>query len=338
MADGTIYGFQENFNVCVIDCVDSNQWHDTLDLWKTFSSEKKKYILKNYLFLFNLEEGIEPYYTLRVMEKLVQFGCRVHSQAFISQSLKLYFDKKYPNNRFTTATIQENFHLGMRNGIANQGLTFNYKKTLETKRKYRIKYFSFRHTPARNDAYLWIKSNGWLLEPNNMFVRRKRDHGENTQNIYEYRKYNKHIHVTDALQKWLDDYVIIHSDEIGRDVIDNNSQDDGLYEAHQNSYFDILTETIHPLQTHPLEIARNITSLSKRSFFPLACRNAFHIYPENKPLENLLKSLGFELFFKSDEDFIKNSNADFYKTEEVQRKLQNNQDKIMMHLKRNWWL
>ena len=94
---GTVFGFQENQNVCVLDCVNSELWLETKSEWRSFSKTKKLYILDNYLFIFSLEEGIEPHFTLRLMEFLVRYGCRVHSQAFISQSLKIYFDKKYPN-------------------------------------------------------------------------------------------------------------------------------------------------------------------------------------------------------------------------------------------------
>lgn len=334
---GTVFGFQENQNVCVLDCVDSQVWLETKLQWRSFSKTKKRYILDNYLFIFALEEGIEPHFTLRLMEFLVRYGCRVHSQAFISQSLKIYFDKKYPNHKFTTSNLHDNFHIGVRGGLASNGLTFNYKKSFNTDRKYLLRYFSFRHTPARDDAWLFLRDMGYLDDKSkHCFVRRKRDVPGHKDSYSFYEKYNNLRIPFD--RDWLDTNYFIHESELNREITQNNTQDDGLYECHLDSYFDILTETIHPLENHHYEIVQNQTSFSKRCFFPLICRNVFHIYPTNKPLEKVLKSYGIELFFDSHEDFLKNATIEFYKREDVQKKLTNNQTQIMKELFRNWWL
>jgi hypothetical protein len=69
----------------------------------------------------------------------------------------------------------------------------------------------------------------------------------------------------------------------------------------------------------------------------------FHIYPENKPLENYLKELGIEFFFESDNEFCDNITSEFYMLPTTQEKLNNNFDIAMtiishhlsMHLNRH---
>ena len=328
----------------------SNNAESIYYYWKLLSTKEKLYILDNYLFVIELEEGIEPHYTLRIIEKLVQYGCRVHCPAFISQSLKIFFDKKYPNNKFTICQLSDNFHFGIgeqgligsimrKRDDINNPLTWSYKKSLSNDRKYRMKFFSFRHQPQRDLVWMWLRDNNLLDQSNNLFNRRPSDlniradgngYNENYSNMSEYSSLPK------LDLKWVMKYFTFHPSQ-QFDVTDNVHQDTKLYEAHLNTYFDILVETVHPFDKHHWDVIKNQTSLSKRTIFPLLCRNAFHIYPKNAPLENVLQDLGFKLFFQSDADFLNNSTEEFYKSKKVQDKLEHNQILIMNSLIRNWW-
>lgn len=330
-------GFQHENEVCTIDCVDTEQWSSLINEWRTFDKSRKLYILKNYQFVFTLEEGIEPFYTLRVLEKLVQYGCNVHSHAFISQSLKLYFDKKYPNHKFTCAPLLCNIHIANgESGISGGGNPFSFKKVKSNDRKYRYRFFSWRSQPQRDSAWIMLKNLGEIEKEDNIFVKRERDVKITPITVSNYKKYA--LDRTEFDNKWVQETYFVHETEKDREVENLNIQDKGLYDAHINSYFDILNETIWPLEYHPFEIIRHQTSFSKRTFFPLLCRNVFHIYPQNKPHENLLKHLGFELFFESHEDFLQNCNIDFYHKPETQKKLDKNYNLMLQYLDRNWWL
>ena len=333
----------------VVELSAYNESDSFWEYWRFLNTKEKKIILKKYLFVISLEEGIEPHFTLRVIEKLVQHGCRVHCHAFISQSLKIFFDKKYPNNRFTTCQLSDNFHFGLgeggvlasfkREGDINNPLTWSYTKSLSNDRKYRMKFFSFRHQPQRDLVWMWLRDNNLLDQPNNLFNRRPNDipvkanfFGFN-ENYLNHRLYSSLPKLDD---KWLNSFYTHHPSQ-DFDVTNNTHQDNKLYEAHLDTYFDILAETVPPFDKHHWDVVKNQTSLSKRTLFPLLCRNAFHIYPKNAPLENLLKHLGFKLFFQSDADFLNNSTRKFYMTDEVQSKLEHNKTLVMNSIIRNWW-
>lgn len=331
-------GFNHESKVVVLTSTDQQYWLDLRQEWRSKTKEEKEFILKNYIFIFILEEGIEPYETQKWMEILVSYGCRVHSQAFISQSLKLYFDKKYPNNKFTCARITDNIHMGYHKPVSlSQKDSWNYFKSLNNERDFLIKFFTFRTQPQRDSVWMMLRDSGLLNKENTLFCKTNPVDGWKSvtvYNNYDWYSADKTIHD----YEWLDNTFFSHPSQEKIELTDNNKQDDGLFNAHLNTYFDILTETIVPLENHPFEIVRNQTGLSKRTFYPLVCRNVFHIYPKNKPLEDLLKSMGIELFFNNHQEFLDNLNVDFYKDSETQRKLNNNQKIIIDYMPRNFWM
>jgi hypothetical protein len=253
-----------------------------------------------------------------------------------TQPLKMYFDKTYPNNKIYFPSIEASnwYHMHINSFTL-------FEKSVINERKYLLKYFSACRKPWRDYVILFLRDNG-LINQKNLICFRNR--GKDHFNHLLYKDYNSEIEYPNLDYFWLDNLNLCHPSQ--ENIIpwdDQNAQDIGLFEAHFNSYFDIISEAVVPYKTHPNEIGEHISSVSKRTIFPLLCRNVFHIYPENKPLENYLKELGIEFFFESDNEFCDNITSEFYMLPATQEKLNNNFDIAMtiishhlsMHLNRH---
>ena len=96
------------------------------------------------------------------------------------------------------------------------------------------------------------------------------------------------------------------------------------FDASYDSYFEIISEAQMPISNDPLNSLHYTYSITRRTLTPILFGNVFHIMPNSKSFEDELTSVGFQLFFKDNEDFLNNLNEDFYFKEETQFKIKHN--------------
>lgn len=278
--------------------------------------------------LFDFQEDI-PKEELLNIEKIIDSGCITYFTSFIL-TLKNYFDLNYPHHKafFPDLSSSSERHIS----ITRMEEMLNCPTE---ERKYLLKYFGASRKPWRDDVIYFLKQNNLLYLDENLITYRNYT-GVNEQNYLEYINENS---FNESDYSTLDDFEIIHDSQINvNPTTDQYLADTHLYQAHLDSYFLILTEAIYPYYNSKEPILQSISSVSKRVILPFLFKNVFHIYPKNKPLEEWLILNGFELFFESDNDFLKNLNKEYYFREDVQKKLENNSIKIRNILNRNLYL
>lgn len=292
-------------------------------------------LMDSSLIVFDYQEGLpEPLWDIILF--CAKNSLKTYINGFL-QPLKIYFDKAYPNNKIYFPSIESSnwYHMHI-NSLAL------FEKAFINERKFLLKYFAACRKPWRDSVMMFLRDND-LINGKSLICFRNR--GKDYFNELLYKEYNSEIEYPNLDYNWLDNLNLCHSSQ--EKIIpweDQNAQDDGLFEAHFNSYFDIISEAVVPYKTNLNEIGQNISSISKRTIFPLLCRNVFHIYPENKPLENYLKELGVDFFFESDNEFCDNITKDFYMLPTTQEKLNNNFNIAMkmishhlsLHINRNY--
>lgn len=265
--------------------------------------------------VFDYQEHI-PKSELLHLEYLAENGITTYFTTFLI-TLKNYFNKKYPNNKFIFPDIMtvNNSHLTM----THSGLY--WKPPYE--RKYLLKFFSSCRKPHRDEALRFILDNNLdKIESNIISYRENKFSGFNNGIYIDAEQEDSHFGMN---EQSYNGFELIHPTQ--KDIIpygDQTIQDMELYKIHSESMFNLLCEAVVPLHNSKTELFRNISSVSKRTILPIIFKNIFHIYPKNKPLEEWLIQHGFELFFNSDDEFLENLNKDFYYSESVQQKLENN--------------
>lgn len=232
-------------------------------------------------------------------------------------TLKNYFNKKYPENKFIFCDIMtvNNSHLTM--------IRENLYWSPPYERKYILKFFSSCRKPHRDVALDFIIKNNLLTNSDNVISYRENKFSGFNNGIYlDAKDENSDFGMNEDSFK---NFEFIHSTQ--KDIIpygDQTIQDDELYKIHSESMFNLLCEAVVPFHNSETEIFRNISSVSKRTILPIIFKNVFHIYPKNKPLEDWLIEQGFNLFFDSDEEFLLNLNKEYYYSESTQNKLEHN--------------
>lgn len=269
------------------------------------------------LVIFNYQENI-PNEILLIIDSLVSRGYRIFVLTFCI-TLKNYFDRKYPNHNceFPNIFSANNYHYTP----TNYDFILN-PNTFE--RKYDLKYFNATRKPFRDKTTKFLIDNNLLTDNNLISIRYNTTFDDETWNLY-YQEYKDENSFLDIDVNEFKNFKHIHQSQI--DVApwgDQRRMDYKLYKAHLESMFNIITEASYPYDGSEHEILRNISSVSKRTVYPLLFKNIFHIYPQNKPLEIWLKENNFKLFFKNNDDFLENMNREFYYKKENQEKLEHN--------------
>lgn len=272
------------------------------------------------LLIFNFQENI-PKDILVLLDILAKNGVKVQLLTFCL-ALKNYFDTKYPNHKIELPNIEAANHFHYTASSWKELLS-----PLSGDRKYDLIYFNASRKPFRDKVNTFLEDNN-LIENNLVSIRSNSTLTKEEQifGIKEiYRDYHTEKCFLDYTYERYEGYKNIHkSQENITPWGDQESQDYAQYEAHLNSKFNILCEAIYPYENSDYEIMKYMTSVSKRTMYPILFENVFHIYPKNKPLEEWLVTNGFQLFFENDEDFLKNLNDEFYYREDIQSKLKSN--------------
>lgn len=270
------------------------------------------------LVIFNFQENI-PKDILLLIDILAKNDVKLYLLTFCL-TLKDYFDKKYPNHNIELPNIQasNNYHY----------TASAWKELLNPigDRTYDLIYFNASRKPFRDKVNTFLENNN-IIDNNLISIRSKIPKEENEEFGMKliYRDYHIENTFLDYTYERYKGYSKIHESQ--EQIVpwgDQQSQDYAQYEAHLDSKFNILSEAIYPYDNSEHEIMRYISSVSKRTMYPILFENVFHIYPKNKPLEDWLINNGFHLFFETDEDFVKNINDEFYYREDIQQKLKYN--------------
>lgn len=275
--------------------------------------------LDNIIFFY--PENI-PLDILNFMELLASNNISFICNSFCI-TLHKYFDDKYGKGTVSFPTLSS----------ANQG-HFRQKlpwldilKIKSKDRPYLVKHFTNLRKINRDLAFNFLKENGFCNSQNLITFR-----GNNLTNENEYKSYIEHSCYVDFDYNSLNDIVFESDSQKNLNPAETKElADDLLFESHSNVMFDIVTESVHPYHNSKSDVLKNTSSVTKRIILPCLFKNVFHIYPKNEPLENWLLDNGFELYFKSDEDFLNNCNETFYLSADVQRKLQKNYS-LMIYL------
>jgi len=306
-------GYFEKTKTLIIDN-HFNPKNTTLDFFK--SDNLHNIIERANVTIFNFQENI-PREILFIIEDLAKLNIKFYILTF-SLTLKNYFDKKYPNHQveFPNLYTANNYHY----------TTTNFELILNPVggRKYDLMYFHASRKPFRDKTTKFLIDNNLINDNNIISIRYNTDLDDNGTMLF-YKEYHEENTFLDIHYDTFRDYINIHPSQ--EDVLpwgDQRYQDYKLYQSHLNSKFNIITEACYPFSQSEHEILRNISSVSKRTIFPILFKNIFHIYPENKPLKNWLLENKFKLFFENDEDFLNNLNSEFYNRTDIQEKLEYN--------------
>jgi len=241
-----------------------------------------------------------------------------------SIGIKHYLDKIIPNNKIHYNSIEKLFYGHL---TAHQSLFFNHKLELFKKRQYLLKFFSFNRNPQRDYVFDFLIKNN-LIEGNNLsfhnypFEQLNDELDLKDANLsYSFDEVNEFL--KDVDMKRLNNLRIIPSSE-SFNIQEQGEQTKKNFDASYDSYFEIISEAQMPISNDPLNSLHYTYSITRRTLTPILFGNVFHIMPNSKSFEDELTSVGFQLFFKDDEDFLNNLNEDFYFKEETQFKIKHN--------------
>ncbi len=100
--------------------------------------------------------------------------------------------------------------------------------------------------------------------------------------------------------------------------------------AHSKSMFNIISEACSPIYSNDEnDVLNYFSNISGKTIFPILFENVFHITPKNHLYESALKQIGFEFYFESDEEFLKNLNESYYYSNETQSKIKHNKQLLI---------
>lgn len=202
-----------------------------------------------------------------------------------------------------------------------------YKLDLLKKRKFLLKFFSYNRNPQRDYVFDFLIKNK-LIEGNNLsfhnypFEELKDELDLEYANLsYCFDEVNDLLKDVDL--KALNNLRIIPDSETFN-IQNQGEQTEKNYDASYNSYFEIISEAQMPFSNDPSNSLHYTYSITRRTLAPILFGNVFHIMPNSKLFEQELIDVGFQLFFKDDEDFLNNLNEDFYFKETTQNKIKHN--------------
>jgi len=264
---------------------------------------------------------------IRLLEELNKAGKIIFITTF-TIGIKQYVDKMIPNNNIFFDTIKNKLN----SFITDKD--FHINLNIEKKREYLIKFFSYNRTPARDYIIQYLINNN-LIEANNIsfhnypvcnYNEKIIEDGFNLNTInslYSFYEVNDFLKVNNVDIPYLNKLKIVPESE-KFDIEEQNIQFDRNIKAGCNSYFEIMSESQTPISNDINNQFYYTYSISRRLLNPIIYGNVFHIMPYSELFYNDLQSEGFELYFKSNAEFINNCNEDFYFLSDTQKKLKHN--------------
>jgi len=299
-------GYFENTGILIME--NGFSIEENLDFFYT-NLPNSKCVIINYQE--NIPKNVFPHFEYLAENKILTYFT-----TFLL-TLKNYYYQKYPQNKFVFCDIMtvNNSHLTM--------TQYNLYWSPPRDRKYLLKFFSSCRKPHRDYALKFLIDNKLLESNKNIISFRENKFSGFNLGVYNDAK----LEDSDfgMVENSFKGFEFIH--ETQKNIIpygDQTLQDVELYKVHSESMFNILCEAVVPFHNSTHEFLRNISSVSKRTILPIIFKNVFHIYPKNEPLERWLIDNGFQLFFNSDEEFLSNLNENYYYSENVQLKLEQN--------------
>jgi hypothetical protein len=155
----------------------------------------------------------------------------------------------------------------------------------------------------------------------------------NSDNIISY--HNNYTFNSNAYKRMYSDYAKLNgidfdyldSLSIVPEEVDIHKQNEAQNKAqwlHCHSKFNIICEPFFGLSDNPSEYEYYNHTLSRKVIYPILYNNVIFVHEHSPILSKILKEIGFELFFDNIDDFIKNMTDEYYYSDEVQTKLNNN--------------
>lgn len=242
-----------------------------------------------------------------------------------SIGIRHYIDKIIPNNKIYYNSIEGLLY----NQLQAYDILLNKQMDFSNKRKYLLKLFSHTRNPQRDYVFDFLIKNK-LIEGNNLSFHNypfeqlgdELDLKSVNQSycFYEVDEFLKGVDF-----KALNNLRIIPSSE-SFNIQEQTEQTKKNFDASTDSYFEIISEAQVPISNDPLNSLHYTYSITRRTFTPILFGSVFHIMPNSKLFEDELTNVGFQLFFKDDEDFLNNLNEEFYFKPETQYKIKHNYD------------
>jgi hypothetical protein len=240
-----------------------------------------------------------------------------------SIGIRHYIDKVIPNNKIHYNSIETLLyhHLQAYDSLINKSINFLQK------RKYLLKFFSYNRSPHRDYVFDFLIKNK-LIEGNNLsFHNYPFEILKDELNLKSVNQSYCFDEADDLIKdidfKTLNNLRIIPESE-SFNIQEQGEQTKKNFDASTNSYFEIISEAQMPISNDPLNSLHYTYSITRRTLTPILFGNVFQIMPNSKLFEDELTSVGFQLFFKDNEDFLNNLNEDFYFKSETQYKIKHN--------------
>jgi hypothetical protein len=123
------------------------------------------------------------------------------------------------------------------------------------------------------------------------------------------------------------DFDYLDSLSIVPEEVDIHKQNEAQNKAqwlHCHSKFNIICEPFFGLSDNPSEYEYYNHTLSRKVIYPILYNNVIFVHEHSPILSKILKEIGFELFFDNIDDFMNNMTDEYYYSDEVQTKLNNN--------------
>ena len=182
----------------------------------------------------------------------------------------------------------------------------------------KLVFLNYNRKINRDLIITYLKNHNELFNPDNIISY----HNNYTFNSDMYKlMYNDYAKLNGIDFDYLDSLSIV-PEEV--DIHKQNEAQNKAQWLHCHSKFNIICEPFFGLSDNPNEYEYYNHTLSRKVIYPILYNNVIFVHEHSPILSNVLKELGFELFFDNIDDFMNNMTDEYYYSEEVQTKLNNN--------------
>jgi len=232
---------------------------------------------------------------------IYSFNCAVNN----------FFKVKYPNEYSTKILANSPFTL-LRCDSSHIIDTENIKKTKK------LVFLNYNRKINRDLIITYLKNWNELFKSDNIISY----HNNYTIDSNTYKSIYKEYAEKNGI-----DFEYLDSLKLVPEEVDIHKQNEAQNKAqllHIYSKFNIVCEPFFGLSDDPTEYEYYNHTISRKFIYPILYNNVIFVHEHSPILSQILKEIGFELFFDNINEFKNNMTDEFYYSDETQKKLNHN--------------
>jgi hypothetical protein len=332
---GTISDFVDDnivlINYSTIETMCPRMGHDKI-YWKFRTPEYDKSIIDsliddiksktNKVIIFSPEE---INFNVESVKYFVDNALKCNIKIFIysfSSHINEYLKNEYPNyyNKLILANSAETLLTGK---VLNYRVIYDYPNYIKD---IKLLFLNYNRKINRDLIISYLNK---VNELNNIenFISYHNYHTFNSNDYYKiYKEYSEKNNI---------DFTWLKTLNLSPENVDIHNQGDAQYKAqllHHRAKFNIICEPFFGMSDNPNEFEYYNHTISRKTIYPIFYKNVIYVHSHNNLLKDTLQNLGFETFFDNIDDFINNMTDEFYYSENTQKKLEHNYNKIIEYM------